>query len=373
MHSTSASQNCSPDEPAASPWQLASLSAQSINDRMKSILITGGAGFIGVNAARHFNQRGWDVTILDNLSRRGASDNLDWLRRQQQVRFEQADIRDFRAIERIIAELKPNIILHLAAQVAVTTSVTNPREDFENNAIGTFNVLDAIRTKSPETFFINASTNKVYGRMDDISVAERNGRYEYTDLPDGVSEDRPLDFHSPYGCSKGAADQYTIDYARIYGIRTVTFRQSCIYGARQFGIEDQGWVAWFTIAAVLGKQITIYGDGKQVRDVLHVQDLASAYEAAFERQEAVSGQAFNIGGGPNNIMSLLELVRYLEEDLKIRIPAQWSDWRPGDQPVFVCNLEKAKRLLEWQPRISVRDGVGQLIRWVSDNKQLFDL
>ena len=339
---------------------------------MKSILITGGAGFIGVNTARYFHQRGWDVAILDNLSRRGASDNLDWLRRQQQVRFEHADIRDFGAMQRVVGELKPSAVLHLAAQVAVTTSVTNPRDDFENNALGTFNVLDAIRTKSPESFFINASTNKVYGKMDDIGVAERNGRYEYSDLPDGVGEDRPLDFHSPYGCSKGAADQYTIDYARIYGMQTVTFRQSCVYGTRQFGIEDQGWVAWFAIAAVLGKKITIYGDGKQTRDVLHVDDLARAYEAAFERKDAVAGQAFNIGGGPSNIMSLLELIRYLEEDLKIRVPLEWSDWRPGDQPVFVCNLEKAKRLLEWQPKIPVRDGVGQLICWVRDNKKLFD-
>ena len=339
---------------------------------MKSILITGGAGFIGVNAARHFHQRGWAVTILDNLSRPGASDNLDWLRRQQQARFEHADVRDFHVMERIINELRPSAVLHLAAQVAVTTSVTNPREDFENNALGTFNVLDAVRTKSPDSFFINASTNKVYGKMDDIGVVERNGRYEYRDLPNGVGEDRPLDFHSPYGCSKGAADQYAIDYARIYGLHSVTFRQSCIYGPRQFGIEDQGWVAWFTIAAVLGKPITIYGDGKQSRDVLHVQDLADAYEAAFDRREAVSGQAFNIGGGRSNIMSLLELVHYLEEDLRMRIPVEWSDWRPGDQAVFVCNLEKAKRFLEWEPVIPVREGVGQLVRWVCENKALFD-
>ena len=267
-------------------------------------------------------------------------------------------------MEGIVQELVPSVVLHLAAQVAVTTSVANPREDLETNALGTFNVLEAVRTKSPTSFFINASTNKVYGKMDDVGVVERNGRYEYSDLPTGVGEDRPLDFHSPYGCSKGAADQYTIDYARIYGIRSVTFRQSCIYGPRQFGIEDQGWVAWFTIAAVLGKKITIYGDGKQTRDVLHVQDLARAYEAAFEHRETVTGQAFNIGGGPSNIMSLLELISYLEEDLGIRIPFQWSDWRPGDQPVFVCNLEKARRLLDWGPMISVRDGVGQLIRWV---------
>jgi CDP-paratose 2-epimerase len=338
---------------------------------VKSILITGGAGFIGVNAASYFHQRCWDVTILDNLSRRGASENLDWLRHQHQVRFEHADIRDFRAMERITDELKPSVVLHLAAQVAVTTSVANPRDDFENNSLGTFNVLDAVRTKSPESFFINASTNKVYGKMDDIGVAECNGRYEYVNLPNGIGEDRPLDFHSPYGCSKGTADQYTIDYARIYGIQSVTFRQSCIYGPRQFGIEDQGWVAWFAIAAVLGKKITIYGDGKQTRDVLHVDDLVRAYEAAFEHKEVATGQAFNIGGGPSNIISLLELIRYLEEGLEIRVPLEWSDWRPGDQPVFVCNLEKVKRLLEWQPEIAVRDGVGQLVHWVRDNKRMF--
>jgi CDP-paratose 2-epimerase len=208
--------------------------------------------------------------------------------------------------------------------------------------------------------------------MGDLGVVERNGRYEYSDLPNGIGEDRPVDFHSPYGCSKGAADQYAIDYARIYGIHSVTFRQSCIYGMWQFGIEDQGWVAWLTIAAVLGKKITIYGDGKQTRDVLHVQDLARAYEAAFDRREAVTGQAFNIGGGPNNAMSLLELIGYLEQELDIRVPLRWSDWRPGDQPVFICNLAKAKRLLAWEPKIPVREGVGQLIRWVRDNKKLFD-
>jgi CDP-paratose 2-epimerase len=339
---------------------------------MKSILITGGAGFIGVNAAQHFHRQGWAVTILDNLSRRGAQDNLDWLRRQQQVRFERADIRDCDAIERLVGELRPDAVLHLAAQVAVTTSVSNPREDFEINALGTLNMLEAVRLKSPESFFIYASTNKVYGKMEDVDIVERDGRYEYRDLPNGVNEDRPLDFHSPYGCSNGAADQYTIDYSRIYAIRSVTFRQSCIYGTRQFGIEDQGWVAWFTIAAILGKLITIYGDGKQVRDVLHVHDLARAYEAAFEHRDAVSGQAINIGGGPGNTLSLLELIHLLEEELKISVPLQFSHLRPGDQPVFVCGLGKAQGLLGWRPTIPVREGVRQLICWVRDNRKLFD-
>lgn len=220
---------------------------------MKSILITGGAGFVGVNAANYFAGRGWKISILDNLSRRGTEDNLAWLKERHPFTFHKADIRDAAAVAKVIGGTKPDILLHLAAQVAVTTSVTNPREDFEINALGTFNVLDAVRTESPKSFFINASTNKVYGKMEEIAVTERNGRYEYRDLAAGVSEAQPLDFHSPYGCSKGVADQYVIDYARIYGLDTVTFRQSCIYGTRQFGIEDQGWVAWFTIAAVLGK------------------------------------------------------------------------------------------------------------------------
>lgn len=338
----------------------------------KSILITGGAGFIGVNSARHFASKGWQVTVVDNLSRRGTEDNLQWLQAQSPIAFERADIRDAAAMERIVGQVKPDVLLHLAAQVAVTTSVIDPREDFEINALGTFNMLEAVRKQSPDTFFITASTNKVYGKMHNVEVVERNGRYEYRDLTDGVTEDQQLDFHSPYGCSKGVADQYTIDYSRIYGLRTVAFRQSCIYGTRQFGIEDQGWVAWFTIAAVLGKKITIYGDGKQIRDVLHVDDLVRAYEAAASHPDQASGQAFNIGGGPGNTMSLLELLAYLKEELKIDIPLQWDDWRPGDQPVFVCNLKKANDLLGWRPAVSVRDGVKSLSQWVSQNRELFN-
>jgi len=337
----------------------------------KSVLITGGAGFIGVNSARHFAERGWDVAILDNLSRRGTEDNLRWLEQRAKVRFERADVRDAATLDRVVGDVRPDLLLHLAGQVAVTTSVTDPREDFEINALGTFNALESLRRKSPESFFIDASTNKVYGRMEEVGTVERNGRYEYRDLPDGCDESQPLDFHSPYGCSKGAADQYTTDYARIYGLRTVAFRQSCIYGTRQFGIEDQGWVAWFSIAAVLGKPITIYGNGKQIRDVLHVDDLARAYEAAYAHRDAVAGQAFNIGGGPGNTMSLRELLAHLEAELGARIPLQWSDWRPGDQPVFVCNIAKARRMLEWQPSIGVKDGVRQLIHWVRDNAGLF--
>lgn len=338
---------------------------------MNTILITGGAGFIGVNAAEHFASLGWKVVVLDNLSRRGAEQNAGWLKQNGAAAVERADIRDFEAVQSIVQVTRPEVVLHLAAQVAVTTSVIDPREDFEVNALGTFNVLEAIRQHCPSAFFINASTNKVYGKMEQLGVVERNGRYEYRDLALGVSESEPLDFHSPYGCSKGCADQYSIDYARIYGLSTVTFRQSCIYGSRQFGIEDQGWVAWFTIAALLGRQITIYGDGKQIRDVLHVDDLVRAYVAAYENRVSVSGQAINLGGGPSNTMSLLELMAFLEAELGHNIPLRWEGWRPGDQPVFVSNLSKASRLMGWQPSIPVNDGLKRLYAWVNGNRSLF--
>lgn len=339
---------------------------------MRSILITGGAGFIGINSAKYFASRGWNVTILDNLSRRGGAANLAWLQGLQNVAFERVDTRDASAVEGVVANLKPEVVLHLAGQVAVTTSVTHPREDFEINALGTFNMLEAVRLRSPESFFINASTNKVYGKMHDVEVVERNGRYEYLALDQGANESQPLDFHSPYGCSKGVADQYTLDYHRIYGLRTTAFRQSCIYGTRQFGIEDQGWVAWFTIATVLNKPITIYGDGKQIRDILHVDDLVRAYEAAITHSDRAAGNAFNIGGGPGNTLSLLELLAHLESKFGKKIPLTWDTWRPGDQPVFVCDISRAKNLLEWQPNIGVTAGVDTLAEWVQQNEVLFD-
>jgi len=225
-------------------------------------LITGGAGFIGCNAARRLAAEGHEVLVLDNFSRKGAAENLDWLQHQGPVASVHADVRDFPALRRVVAR-GFDVVLHLAAQVAVTESVRDPRTDFEINALGTFNVCEAVRQGCPEAILLNASTNKVYGGMEDVRIEERNGRYRCADHSQGIGEDRPLDFHSPYGCSKGAADQYVRDYARIYGLRTVTFRQSCIYGPRQLGVEDQGWVAWFTIAAALGLPLTIYGDGKR--------------------------------------------------------------------------------------------------------------
>ncbi|OQA45287.1 MAG: CDP-paratose 2-epimerase [Chloroflexi bacterium ADurb.Bin325] len=337
------------------------------------ILITGGAGFIGCNLAAACIRAGHQVTIFDNLSRRGSSANLAWLREQFGDSFavDVGDIREAAAIER--AARGQEAVYHLAAQTAVTTSVTDPRTDFEINALGTFNVLEAARKAGEDPVFIYSSTNKVYGGMEDAPAVERATRYELPDYPRGVGEARPLDFHSPYGCSKGAADQYVRDYARIYGLRSVVFRQSCIYGQRQMGVEDQGWVAWFIIAAVTGQPITIYGDGKQVRDLLHVDDLVAAFLAATERIDATRGQVYNLGGGPQNTLSIwAEFGPLLAETLgKAIIPAAFKDWRPGDQPVFIADIAKAKAEFGWQPHIGVREGIARLARWVEDNRELF--
>lgn len=338
-----------------------------------SILITGGAGFIGVNSAAWFAREGWEVTVLDDLSRRGSVENLEWLRRRSNVAFVRADVRDAGAIERVMREHGPfRAVLHLAAQVAVTTSVIDPRTDFEINALGTLNLLEAVRRQAPEAVLVYASTNKVYGKMDDVAVELGGERYRYADLPTGVPETRTIDFHSPYGCSKGAADQYVLDYARIYGLQSTSFRQSCIYGPRQFGIEDQGWVAWFAIAATLGRPLTIYGDGRQVRDVLHVEDLVRAYGLAIERAADVAGQAFNIGGGPENTLSLLELLALLEAELGRPISRSFAGWRPGDQLVYVSDPLKAQAALGWQPRIEPAEGVRQLLNWVARNQDILE-
>jgi len=340
--------------------------------KMHKLLITGGCGFIGTNAAEYFSNTGWEVTIVDNLSRVGADQNLKWLQSSFNISFKLIDMRNEVDVLNVINMVKPDMVLHLAGQVAVTQSINNPREDFSINALGTFNILEAIRLSGKNTFFINASTNKVYGSMKDIDVIGGEFRYQYTEFPNGIDEKRCLDFHSPYGCSKGAADQYTTDYARIYGLNTVNFRQSCIYGPRQFGIEDQGWVAWFIIAATLGKKITIYGDGKQVRDVLHVSDLIRAYEAAFNNRNKISGESFNIGGGRHNCMSLLDLISYIENHLGCSITLNYGDWRSGDQPIFICNIDKAKKFLDWVPAIPVEKGVNSLSEWVGNNKKMFN-
>ena len=338
---------------------------------MKAI-ITGGAGFIGSNAAARYLQRGDQVVIIDNLSRQGGEKNLEWLKRQGSLSFVQADIRDAEEMNRAFdAHRDADLILHLAGQVAVTTSVADPRADFEANAIGTLNVLEAARRAELQAPILFSSTNKVYGGMEDVGVAALNGHYAYASLPNGVDEEQNLDFHSPYGCSKGAADQYVRDYSRIYGMKTVVFRQSCIYGYRQLGVEDQGWVAWFTIAAVLDRPITIYGDGKQVRDILFIEDLLDAYDAALRNIDRTSGKVYNIGGGPQNVMSVREVLEFLSRRQNRDVPFELADWRPGDQRVYVSNIAKAKTDFGWEPKISSAKGLELLYDWVSANTDLF--
>ncbi len=335
-------------------------------------LITGGAGFIGSNLAEYWLSRGVEVILYDNLCRCGSTRNLEWLKSNygKRVEFIRGDVRQrdsalLDAVERVEA------VIHLAAQVAVTTSVTDPRADFEVNAGGTLNVLEAVRQSSNRPPVIYSSTNKVYGKMDDVLVEQDGERYRYRGGLAGVAESRSLDFYSPYGCSKGAGDQYVRDYARIYGLRTVVFRQSCIYGPRQFGVEDQGWVAWFAMRAIGGLPVTIFGDGRQVRDVLFIGDLLDAYAAALDRIDSVSGEVFNIGGGPSNTLSLLELIHFLSLQGGGNVSHIFDEWRPGDQLVYISNINKAHELLGWSPKVNVENGLTRLVEWLTSNAHLF--
>jgi CDP-paratose 2-epimerase len=339
----------------------------------ESYLIVGGAGFIGTNAADLFLRQGARVHVFDNFSRAGARYNASWLRQRYGDRLAiiDGDIRvDTDALRRAVEQV--DVVLHLAAQVAVTSSVVDPREDFSINAVGTLNVLESVRQSNSRPIVLYSSTNKVYGKMQDLGIVERDGRYAYADCPQGISELRGLDFYSPYGCSKGCGDQYVIDYARIYGLKTVVFRQSCIYGPRQFGHEDQGWLAWFTIRAFQRQPVTIYGDGKQVRDALYIDDLIRAYDAAVGAIERTSGQAYNIGGGSANTLSLLELIDLLEGHFGQRLSYDFQDWRPGDQLIFVSDVSKAFRDFGWEPTISPRAGVTRLVDWIRVNGGLFE-
>lgn len=338
----------------------------------KQVLITGGAGFIGSNLADHLVQRGCELVIYDNLSRKGTEKNLAWLTERHGGRFQfvEGDVRDHVALRSVVEH--QDVIFHLAGQVAVTSSVADPRTDFEVNALGTLNLLEAARLSSSDPIVLYASTNKVYGGMTDVAIVESESRYEYADYVEGISESRRLDFHSPYGCSKGAGDQYTIDYARIYGLPTLTFRQSCIYGERQFGNEDQGWLAHFLISSVLGRPITVFGDGKQVRDILHVEDLIRAFELAIEHIGVTRGQAYNIGGGPSNSVSIwAEFGEIMADLLGVEIEVAYADWRPGDQKVYISNITKAKRDFGWCPRVSPAQGISGVLDWILTNKDLF--
>jgi CDP-paratose 2-epimerase len=330
-------------------------------------LITGGAGFIGTNLAARLIGEGHEVVVLDSLARPGSDANIRWLRETfaERVEFMGADVRDRAAVERALRDV--DHVVHLAAQVAVTTSLMDPLADFDVNARGTLTLLEAIRTSSKRPSLLFTSTNKVYGGLDDIELEQRGTRYVPADpgaREQGVSECRSLDFHSPYGCSKGAADQYVLDYARSFGLRTVVLRMSCIYGPHQNGNEDQGWVAHFVRHALTDGAVTIYGDGKQVRDVLFVDDLLNAFELARKHIDALSGRAFNIGGGAQNTLSLLELIEHLEEFAGDPLDVQFSQWRVGDQRYYVSDIARFRAATGWQPATKPELGLLALREWL---------
>lgn len=342
------------------------------------ILITGGAGLVGSHAAEYFAAKGNDVIVFDNLMRSRlfgydkASVEYNWkyLSKLKNIKCIKGDVRNERAVMKALG-IGVDVVIHTAGQPGVQYSIDNPREDFSINAFGTLNVLECIRKICKKATFIYCSTNKVYGEnVSNIPLQERDSRYCFKDIV-GVNEDMLTDLtgHTPYGVSKLAGDLYVQDYARIYGMRTAVFRMSCIYGTRQFGFEDQGWLAWFVIAAIFGRKITIYGDGKQVRDALYVDDLICAYEA-FINSKLKNG-LFNIGGGPENTISLLEFIAYLKDALGKEIKIKYSGWRASDQKVYVSDIAKIKRELGWQPKTDIKEGVKRIIYWIKDNRNFF--
>lgn len=331
-------------------------------------LVTGGAGFVGSNLAHRLLSAGRKVRVFDNLSRPGVEQNLQWLRQQHGslLEFVRADVRDAAAVGEAMAGVQQ--VYHFAAQVAVTTSLENPQEDFAVNALGTLNVLEAARARPLAPAVILTSTNKVYGGLEDLALAVQGQRYLPVDAQArerGIGEGRPLDFHSPYGCSKGTADQYVIDYARSYGMTTLVFRMSCIYGPRQFGTEDQGWVAHFILRALRGERITLYGDGMQVRDVLYVDDLVDAFLLGEQNAQRLSGRAFNMGGGPQNAISLRDLLDRIGQLQGERPSVDHDAWRTGDQRYYVSDTRAFQQETGWQPRVASEDGIQRLFEWLS--------
>jgi CDP-paratose 2-epimerase len=344
------------------------------NEQRRSVLIFGGAGFIGSNWA-HFLLKNTDakVHVFDNLSRSGVRYNLDSVRKEARgtgrLKVTVGDVREASAVERAIGDATE--IYQFAAQVAVTTSVADPRTDFDINLRGTFNVLEAARKSGNKPFLLFTSTNKVYGELTNYKLVSNRTRWEFKDVA-GVSEEQPLDFHSPYGCSKGAADQYVRDYARIYDLPTVVFRMSCIAGARQFGNEDQGWVAHFLYTAMRRAPLVIYGDGKQVRDVLCVDDLVRAFDAVRSQIKTTRGQIYNVGGGPENTTSLLELMAEIEKLLGHKVAYVKDDPRPGDQLVYVTDCGKIRRDTGWKPKLDVRQTLLRIQDWWNQNREVFE-
>ena len=335
---------------------------------MKKIIISGGAGFIGSNTALYFGKKGWKIFLIDNLSRKGSKDNLTNLKKKIYLNFFKIDISNFKSTSNLIKKIKPDLLIHCAGQVAVTKSVIDPKNDFNSNALGAINILESIRLFSKKTKLINISTNKVYGNIVKEKISNNINRYYFSGKIKNIDENYPLDFYSPYGCSKGVADQYVRDYSRIYGLDTIVLRLSCIYGSMQFGIEDHGWVTWLTILSFLGKKIKIFGDGKQVRDVLFVNDLVRLFYKLSKSKKNIN-KIYNVGGGFRNSLSILELINLLENKLNKKIKYKKFDWRPGDQKIYISNISKIKREHNWMPKIKVSAGIDKVIRWIAENEK----
>ena len=344
------------------------------------VLITGGCGFLGSNIAASYLKEGCNVFIIDALFRQGGGENLQWLKNQAdsgRLVFLKADLADADAVNGFFQQNGPfDYVCHLGGQVAMTTSLQDPRRDMLTNVVGTFNILESVRSYSPEALVAYSSTNKVYGDLERFDYREASLRYVVDGYEQGFDESLPLDFASPYGCSKGSADQYVRDWHRNYGLKTVVFRHSSIYGGRQFSTYDQGWIGWFCQQAIeqAGAQargvapasFTISGTGKQVRDVLHAEDLIRLYHSAYTHRNRISGEIFNIGGGAANSLSLMELFQLLEELLELKPPLVYERLprRKSDQNCFVADIKKAETLLEWSPRVSSKEGITRMLDWV---------
>lgn len=335
-------------------------------------LVTGGCGFLGSNIASELLKQGHEIVVFDNLCRPGSEVNLNWLKSQGEFEFIHGDIRNINDVEKVVKNFRADVVYHLAGQVAMTTSISDPRMDFEVNAGGSFNLLNAVRIYSPESSVIYSSTNKVYGDLEQYTYRETETRYECIDKPNGFDEKVNLNFHSPYGSSKGCADQYILDFSRIYGLRTAVFRHSSMYGGRQFSTYDQGWLGWFVKKAIEIKQgkakdlFTVSGSGKQVRDLLYASDCVGLYLKAAESIEKINGKAFNIGGGAGNSSSLIELFLFLEEELDIRIAYKNILPRESDQRVFISDISKVRELVDWVPLVGKADGIRRMIDWVGE-------
>lgn len=338
------------------------------------ILINGGCGFLGSNLAAYGIQHGFEITVFDNLSRYGSGANLEWLRSIGGFTYIHGDTRNKNDVETVIKENRFDAVFHLAGQVAMTTSIAHPYKDFEINTLGAVNVLDSVRKYSPQTAVFFSSTNKVYGDLENYTYIEEEKRYLCKEFPDGFDEDVPLDFRSPYGCSKGAADQYMLDYYRIFGVKTVVFRHSSMYGSRQFATYDQGWVGWFVEKAVekyrnaVCEAFTISGNGKQVRDILHAEDMMNLYYTAVQNIDKVCGQAYNIGGTMEQSLSLLELFDMLNDLLGIKLEYKQLPPRVSDQKIFVADITKIRKAIGWKPKVTAREGVSAMVEWVKGIK-----